>query len=85
MEPKRQIDSLIETGWGVMQSELDPRAFNAWRQRAIDCLSGLLGSDHAYTRYFTTRILRANKSDLLAGVGVLTAASLAVPWQGYIG
>ena len=85
MDSKRQIESLIETGWDVIRTDVDPRPFNAWRQRALDCLSGLLGNDHAYTRYFSTRILRANETDLLAGLGVLTAASLALQWRGYLG
>jgi hypothetical protein len=79
VELKKQIESLIEAGRNALQRGFEERAFLMWRQRAIDCLAVLFGKDHHYTHYFKTRIVRAEAIDILAGVGVLTAARMAVP------
>ena len=72
---EKQIDDLIEAGWNVIDTDFDPVAFQHWRTRAVTCLSALLGSDHAYTKYFMSHLQEPKKNNLLVGGGILTAAS----------
>ena len=43
MSVEQRIDDLIEAGWGVLDSDFDPVAFQRWRRRAFDCLTPWLG------------------------------------------
>ncbi len=69
-----RIDDLIEAGWGVLDSDFDPVAFQRWRRRAFDCLTALVGPDHVYTRHFENFVRQGGKRDLLAAGGILSAA-----------
>jgi hypothetical protein len=72
---EKQIDDLIEAGWNVVDTDFDPVAFQHWRKRAVTCLSTLLGSDHAYTKYFMNHLHEPKKNNLVVGGGILAAAS----------
>lgn len=71
---EEQIDNLIEAGWHVLDTDFDRAAFINWRQRAFECLRTLLGPDHPYTACFRAFVVHEEKSDLLAGTGILVAA-----------
>jgi hypothetical protein len=75
MALEKQIDTLIEAGWGVIESDYDEEAFHVWRSRAVECLTSLVGVDHAYTRRFRVSLIRPSVSKVLSGVGVLNAAA----------
>ena len=74
MAIEERIDDLIEAGWGVLDSDFDPVAFQRWRRRAFDCLTALVGPDHVYTRHFENFVRQGGKTDLLAAGGILSAA-----------
>ncbi len=74
MSIEERIDDLIEAGWGVLNSDFDPGAFQRWRQRAFDCLAAMFGPDHVYTRHFENFVRQGGKVDLLAAGGILSAA-----------
>ncbi len=67
------IDNLIESGWEVLQSEFEPRAFTNWKMRAFQWLYAVMGPDHPYTEYFNTFVTRPQYTDLLAGQRILNA------------
>ncbi len=74
MSIEERIDDLIEAGWGVLNSDFDPGAFQRWRQRAFDCLAAMFGPDHVYTRHFENFVRQGGKVELLAAGGILSAA-----------
>ncbi len=53
---EKRIDDLIEAGWHVLDSDFDKAAFQHWRKQAVECLTDLLGPDHAYTRSFRNHV-----------------------------
>jgi hypothetical protein len=69
-----RIDDLIEAGWGVLDADFDPVAFQRWRRGALDCLTAMLGPEHAYLRHFANFVRQGGKTDLLAAGGILSAA-----------
>lgn len=69
-----RIDDLIEAGWGVLESDFDPVAFQRWRRSAFDCLTAMFGPDHVYTRHFEKFVRESGKTDLLVAGGILSAA-----------
>jgi hypothetical protein len=71
-----KIDALIDAGWYVLETGFDREAFLHWRVRAYECLIALLGPGHHYTEHFRSTVRQSDASDILAGVGVLAAASL---------
>ena len=74
MLPKQEINSLIDAGWRVIESDFSEEAFIKWRKEALKCLTLLCGPQHPYTDLFESKILEAARKDILVGVGVLTAA-----------
>lgn len=68
------IDSLIEAGWHVLDSDFDETALRNWRELALTCLTDLLGSDHIYVQQFTGWVRQREKLNLMAAGGVLVAA-----------
>ena len=74
MSIERRIDDLIKAGWGVVDSDFDPVAFQRWRRSAFDCLSAMFGPDHVYTKHFEKLVRQGGKTDLLAAGGILSAA-----------
>ena len=78
-----RIDDLIERGWGVIDSDFDPKAFRHWRRSAFDCLSEMLGPDHMYTRQFENFVQQGTKTDLLVSADILSAAKHGIAGQGY--
>ena len=77
-----RIDDLIEAGWAVFDSDFDPIAFHHWRRKAFDCLTALLGPDHAYPRQFEYLVRQGGKTDLLAAAGILSAAQQGIAGNG---
>jgi hypothetical protein len=69
-----RIDDLIEAGWGVLDSDCDPVAFQRWRCRALDCLTALVGPDHVYTRQFGNFVRQGGEGDLLVAGGIRSTA-----------
>jgi hypothetical protein len=74
MSVEDRIDDLIKAGWGVLDSDFDPVAFQRWRRRAFDCLTAMVGPEHAYTRHFANFVRQGGKTGLLAAGGILSAA-----------
>jgi len=74
MKIEDQIDELIKAGWRVVDSDFDPVAFDHWRLKAFDCLTAMVGPDHAYTKYFEQFVKQEDKTNVLAAGGVLSAA-----------
>jgi len=73
MSVEQRIDDVIEAGWGVLDSDFDPVAFQGWRRRAFDCLTAMCGPDHVYIRHFENFVRQGGKRDLLAASGILSA------------
>jgi len=73
---EKRIDDLIKAGWRVLASDFSEVAFEEWRKQALSCLTCLCGAEHAYTEYFRIKILKADPSNVLTGVGVLTAVNM---------
>ena len=74
MKAENQIDELIKAGWGVVDSDFDPIAFQYWRLKAFECLNAMFGPDHVYTKYFEQFVKQGDKTNVLAAGGVLVAA-----------
>ncbi len=74
MSVEQRIDALIEAGWGVLDSDFDPVAFQRWRRKACDCLTAMVGPDHVYTRHFENFVRQEGEADLLIAGGILSAA-----------
>jgi hypothetical protein len=74
MYQERLIDSLIEAGWHVLDTDFDETALRNWRELALICLTDLLGSDHIYVQQFTEWVRHTEKVNLMAAGGVLVAA-----------
>ncbi len=70
----QRIDELIKAGWGVVESDFDPIAFQNWRLKAFECLRAMFGSDHVYTKYFEHFVQQGDRTNVLAAGGVLVAA-----------
>lgn len=77
-----RIDALIVAGWRVLETDFGDRAFQEWRKRALNCVAGLCGESHHYTGYFKSGVEKPQKSSVLTGIGLLTAAQLYVSGQG---
>jgi hypothetical protein len=73
---EKRINDLIKAGRRVLASEFSEVAFGEWRKQALSCLMFLCGAEHAYTEYFRSKILKADRANVLTGVGVLTAAKM---------
>lgn len=73
MSVEQRIDDLIEAGWGVLDSDFDPVAFQTWRRSAFECLTAMVGPDHVYTRHFAKLVGQGEKPGLLAASGILSA------------
>ncbi len=71
---EQRIDELTKAGWGVMDSDFDPVAFQNWRLKAFECLTAMSGPDHVYTKYFERFVKQGQKTNVLAAGGVLVAA-----------
>jgi hypothetical protein len=74
MSMEGRIDDLIELGWGVLDSDFDPVAFQCWRRKALDCLTNMVGPDHVYTKHFERFVRQEGEADLLIASGILSAA-----------
>jgi hypothetical protein len=74
MSMEGRIDDLIELGWGVLDPDFDPVAFQRWRRKALDCLTNMVGPDHVYTRHFERFVRQEGEADLLIASGILSAA-----------
>ncbi len=70
---EKRIDDLIESGTLVLNSDFDPTVCRRWRLKALHCLTMLLGTDHYYTKNFKTFVRQAQRIDLLAAYGILSA------------
>jgi hypothetical protein len=74
MYEERLIDDLIEAGWHVVHTNFDETALKNWRERAVTCLTDLLGSEHIYVRQFTEWVRQKETVNFMAAGGVLAAA-----------
>ncbi len=74
MSVEQRIDDLIKAGWGVLESDFDPDAFQNWRQKAFECLNAMFGPQHIYTKYFEHFVQQGGRKNVLAAGGVLVAA-----------
>jgi hypothetical protein len=74
MSVEQPIDDLIKAGWGVLEFDFDPDAFQSWRRKAFECLNAMFGPEHIYTRYFEHFVQQGGRKNVLAAGGVLVAA-----------
>ncbi len=74
MYEEKSIDDLIEAGWYVLDSNFDETALQNWRDRALTCLTKLLGPEHVYTQQFNDWVRNREKLNVMAAGGVLVAA-----------
>jgi hypothetical protein len=65
MSLERHIDSLIEAGWEVIESDFSPNSIDRWRSQASDCITYLMGPDDGYARYLQEHVSRAYRDDAL--------------------
>ena len=85
MAVEHRIDELIEAGWGVLDSDFDPVAFQRWRRRAFECLIAAVGLDHVYARHFERFVRQEGEGDLLLASGILSAAKEQMARSGNAG
>jgi hypothetical protein len=74
MHEEKSIDDLIEAGWYVLDSDFDETALRNWRDRALICLTSLLGDEHVYTQQFSDWVKHRERLNVMAAGGVLVAA-----------
>ncbi len=70
MLKEKLIDDLIEAGWCVLDTYFSEAAFQNWRERALVCLTDLLGPEHVYVQQFNDCLRQSEKLNLMAGAGV---------------
>lgn len=70
--------SLIEAGYQVVDSDFDEITFKKWRQKAIACISSLLGAEHPYTRSFSEYVRNCDLNSLFLGRGLVDATKREV-------
>ncbi len=78
MPIEQEIDSLIEAGWIILNSDFSEIAIQKWRIQALKCLMLLCEPNHPYPEYFRNQISEANTGNALVGVGVLEAAKASM-------
>jgi len=67
------LDNLIMIAWRIANGDPDTKAFPPWREKCVDCLSRLMGSDHYYTQYFQNLVRHPDPLSVLAAGGILNA------------
>ena len=67
------LDILIESTWHIINGDPDTMVFPPWREKCLDCLSRLMGSDHYYTKCFQDLVRQADRGSVLAAGGILNA------------
>ena len=79
MSLQRQIDSLIEAGWDVIESDFSPMSIERWRSQAFDCVTHMVGPDHGCARYFEECVNRAGSDHRLTTLakGAIQIASVS--------
>ena len=70
---EKRIDDLIESGTLALNADFNPAVFRRWRLQAFACLTTFLGPDHYYTKNFQDFVRQAQRIDLLAAYGILSA------------
>jgi hypothetical protein len=70
----QRIDDLIEAAWTVIEEEFDIRAVCRWKKEAFEFLADEFGLDHYYTQSFKNHVREFERSNILTGGGILTAA-----------
>jgi hypothetical protein len=68
------LDNLIESAWRIIDGDPETKVFQPWREKCVDCLSRLMGSDHYYTKCFQDLVQHADYLSVLAAGGILNAA-----------
>ncbi|MBM4328168.1 MAG: hypothetical protein FJ118_13515 [Deltaproteobacteria bacterium] len=73
MPMRPMIDELIEAGWDVLNSDFDRHTFLLWREKVSECVSQLLGPEHAYAQFLAEHADGAEERSVLAAAGLLIA------------
>ncbi len=67
------LDRLIESTWHIINGDQETEVFPPWREKSVDCISRLMGSDHYYTKCFQNLVQHADHLSVLAAGGILNA------------
>ncbi len=83
---EKRIDTLIEAGWHLLNSDFDETDFLRWNRHAQKCVCDLLGSDHPYAEQFSELAIHRDKVSVLSGQGILEATkhqAIKKDWAGF--
>ena len=61
MSIERRMDDLIAAGWRALSPDSGPTVVQYWKQRALDYMTAVHGSDHVYTRHFANWVRQSEK------------------------
>jgi len=67
------IDGVIEAGREGLQRDFDESSFLIWKEQAKQCISCILGSNHAYNQYLERYVPKRGPRNILAACGILCA------------
>lgn len=67
------FEALVQAGYQVVETDFDEMAFKEWRQKAVNCIAALLGSEHPYARSFSEHVRRCDLNSLFLGRGLVDA------------
>jgi hypothetical protein len=81
MLPETTINRLIETGWHIHNNGNIEALLN-WRDRGIECLTTLMGADHAYIDFFRDFVEAQESRGILAATGILFAVRQRIADEG---
>jgi hypothetical protein len=71
---KQKFEEMIKAGWDVVARDFDEIAILAWRKRACEFLTEMMGPEHPYTLNLADKASKAREMRILSGLGVLCAA-----------
>lgn len=73
MYADRTIETLMETGWHILETDFDDAKSLQWKNRIHDWLVTLLGSEHVYCQRLKSLLSEHGPRGILVGTGILAA------------
>jgi hypothetical protein len=73
MDASNCLDDLIECLWQVLGSGMDKSSEFPCREKCLECLEQLVGTDHHYTRCFKNFVHHSDEISILTAGGILNA------------
>jgi hypothetical protein len=57
---ENHFNELIDAAWRVINTDFDEHEFQVWREKALECVTFLVGPEHEHTLRLKRRASRQN-------------------------